>query len=147
MAAFRRAAELEPGPEGARLLAWAARAAGAGAEAEALRAAALARDAALGESLRRAVDAAAEDEDPEAEAEAAALLAAIAPGDGRRAAPAAADRQRTGCSATATSSPASSSPRSTAAIRRVPAGIVSVAAVAAAGTAPIALRRPAASSA
>jgi hypothetical protein len=80
VAAFRTVAELQAGPEGARFLAWAARAAGAGAEAAALRAAALARDGALGESLRRAVDAAAEDQDPEAEAEAAALLAAIAPG-------------------------------------------------------------------
>jgi hypothetical protein len=80
VAAFRRAAELDPGPEGARLLAWAARAAGDGPEATALRDAALARDAGLTESLRRAVAAAAGDDDPEAEAEAAALLGAIAPG-------------------------------------------------------------------
>jgi tetratricopeptide (TPR) repeat protein len=80
VAAFARAAELDDGPEGGRLLAWAARAAGTGAEADRLRAAALARDAGLVESLRRAVDAAAADQDPEAEAEAAALLAAIAPG-------------------------------------------------------------------
>jgi hypothetical protein len=79
VAAFRRAAELDPGPEGGRLLAWAARAAGAGPEAAALREAALARDPGLVESLRRAVDAAAGDEDPDAEAQAAALLAAIAP--------------------------------------------------------------------
>jgi tetratricopeptide (TPR) repeat protein len=79
VAAFRRAAELDPGPEGGRLLAWAARAAGASPEATALREAALARDAGLVESLRRAVDTAAGDEDPDAEAEAAALLAAIAP--------------------------------------------------------------------
>ncbi|HTB60289.1 MAG TPA: tetratricopeptide repeat protein [Polyangia bacterium] len=81
--AFARAAELDAGPEGGRLLAWAARAAraaGAGAEADRLRAAALGRDAGLVESLRRAVDAAAADQDLEAEAEAAALLAAIAPG-------------------------------------------------------------------
>jgi tetratricopeptide (TPR) repeat protein len=80
VAAFRRAAELDPGPEGGRLLAWAARAAGDGPDATALRQAALARDAGLTESLRRAVAAAASDEDPEAEAEAVALLAAIAPG-------------------------------------------------------------------
>jgi len=79
VAAFRRAAELDPGPEGGRLLAWAARAAGLGPEAAALREAALGRDAGLVESLQRAVDAAAGDEDPDAEAEAAALLAAIAP--------------------------------------------------------------------
>jgi hypothetical protein len=79
VAAFRRAAELDPGPEGGRLLAWAARAAAGGPEAAPLREGALARDAGLVESLRRAVDAAADDEDPEAEAEAAALLAAIAP--------------------------------------------------------------------
>ena len=78
--AFSRAAELDAGPEGGRLLAWAARAAGTGADATNLRAAALARDAGLVESLRRAVDAAAAEEDAEAEAEAAALLAAIAPG-------------------------------------------------------------------
>ena len=79
--AFSRAAELDTGPEGGRLMAWAARAAGIGAEAGALRAAALARDPGLVESLRRAVDAAAAEEDGEAEAEAAALLAAIAPGE------------------------------------------------------------------
>jgi hypothetical protein len=79
--AFSRAAELDRGPEGGRLLAWAARAAGEAPEASALRAAALARDGALVESLRRAVDAAAADQDAEAEAEAAALLAAIAPGE------------------------------------------------------------------
>jgi tetratricopeptide (TPR) repeat protein len=79
VAAFQRAAELDPGPEGGRLLAWAARAAGESPEAAALREAALVRDPGLVESLRRAVDAAAADEDPEAEAEAAALLGAIAP--------------------------------------------------------------------
>jgi tetratricopeptide (TPR) repeat protein len=79
--AFSRAAELDAGPEGGRLLAWAARAAGPGDEADALRAAALARDGALVASLRRAVDAAAADQDAEAEGEAAALLAAIAPGE------------------------------------------------------------------
>jgi Tetratricopeptide repeat len=79
VAAFRRAAELDPGPEGGRLLAWAARAAGSGPDAAPLQEAALARDPGLVESLRRAVAAAADDQDPEAEAEAAALLAAIAP--------------------------------------------------------------------
>ncbi len=79
--AFCHAAELDQGPEGGRLLAWAARAAGEGAESTRLRAAALARDGALVESLRRAVDAAAADQDAEAEAEAVALLAAIAPGE------------------------------------------------------------------
>jgi len=79
--AFCRAAELDQGPEGGRLLAWAARAAGQGAESTKLRAAALARDGALVESLRRAVDAAAADQDAAAEAEAVALLAAIAPGE------------------------------------------------------------------
>jgi tetratricopeptide (TPR) repeat protein len=78
--AFSCAAELDAGPEGGRLLAWAARAAGAGPAADSLRTAALGRDPGLVESLRRAVDAAATDQDPEAEAEAAALLAAIAPG-------------------------------------------------------------------
>ncbi|HEY6478010.1 MAG TPA: tetratricopeptide repeat protein, partial [Polyangia bacterium] len=70
VAAFRRAAEVDPGPEGGRLLAWAARAAGSGPESAALRQAALARDPELVESLRRAVAAAAGEEDPEAEAEA-----------------------------------------------------------------------------
>lgn len=79
VAAFRQAAELDPGPEGGRLLAWAARAAAAGPEVAALREAALARDPALVESLRRAVDAAAADQDSDAQSEAAALLAAIAP--------------------------------------------------------------------
>jgi tetratricopeptide (TPR) repeat protein len=81
VSAFQRAAELEAGPSGGRLLAWAARAAGPGAEAERLRAAALARDGALVDSLRRAVDAATEDDDPDELAEARALLAAIAPGE------------------------------------------------------------------
>jgi tetratricopeptide (TPR) repeat protein len=80
VAAFRRAAEVDPGPEGGRLLAWAARAAGDGPDVAALRQAALARDPELVESLRRAVAAAASEQDPEAEAEAVALLAAVAPG-------------------------------------------------------------------
>jgi tetratricopeptide (TPR) repeat protein len=69
---FRRAAEVTPGPEGARFLAWAARAAieaGLPEEAERARKDALARDPDLVESLGRAVDAAAEDEDARAEAE------------------------------------------------------------------------------
>ena len=85
-----------PGPEGARLLAW-ARAAPPGPRSRgggAAREAALARDAGLVESLRRAVDAAAGDEDPDAEAEAAALLAAIAPDAPRRPAAAAAGPRR-----------------------------------------------------
>jgi hypothetical protein len=81
VAAFRRAAALVPASEGARLLAWATRAAGQAPEATGLRAEALARDAGLVESLRRAAAAAADDDDPEAEAEAAALLAAVAPGE------------------------------------------------------------------
>jgi hypothetical protein len=72
---------LVPGPEGARLLAWAARAAAEAPEATALRAEALTRDADLIASLRRAASAAADDEDLDAEAEAAALLAAVAPGE------------------------------------------------------------------
>jgi tetratricopeptide (TPR) repeat protein len=80
--AFRRAAEAEAGPAGARLLAWAARAAATAgdlAAAGALRALALARDGGLGEALRRAAEAAAADDDPEAYAEATALLEAIVP--------------------------------------------------------------------
>jgi tetratricopeptide (TPR) repeat protein len=81
--AFRRAAEAERGPDGARLYAWAARAAAAGgdrAASEALRAQALARDPALVEQLRRAARAAADEGDPEAESEAALLLEVIEPG-------------------------------------------------------------------
>jgi hypothetical protein len=80
-AAFQRAAALISGPEAARLLAWAARAAAAAPEAATLRAAALARDPGLAESLRRAVAAAADDGDPDEQAEASALLSAIAPGE------------------------------------------------------------------
>jgi tetratricopeptide (TPR) repeat protein len=74
---FRQAAALVPGPEGARFLAWAARAARAAGneqEAEKYRAQALARDAELGASLRRAADAA---EDPDAREEAEALAEAM----------------------------------------------------------------------
>jgi hypothetical protein len=80
--AFRRAAEAEAGPAGARLLAWAARAAamaGNLAAAGELRALALARDGGLGEALRRAAEAAAADDDRQAYTEATALLGAIAP--------------------------------------------------------------------
>jgi tetratricopeptide (TPR) repeat protein len=80
--AFQRAAALETGPAGARLLAWAARAAasaGDGARAAAVRTEALARDGGLVEALRRAADAAAVEADPDAHAEALALLGAIAP--------------------------------------------------------------------
>jgi tetratricopeptide (TPR) repeat protein len=80
--AFRRAAEAEGGPAGARLLAWAARAAEAAGDEIAvseLRALALTRDGGLIGALRRAADAAAANEDPEAYAEATALLAVIAP--------------------------------------------------------------------
>jgi tetratricopeptide (TPR) repeat protein len=89
---FRRAAEAIPGPEGARMLVWAARAAdqaGQGAEADRARADAQARDPDLATALRRAVDASADD--PEAHAEAERLLEALAPrrrlpvlGDDRR---------------------------------------------------------------
>ncbi len=81
-AAFERAAANEPGPAGARLLAWAARAAQAAGDASrviALRAAAIGRDASLVEALRRAAEAAAVDEDPEAYTEATALLDVIGP--------------------------------------------------------------------
>jgi tetratricopeptide (TPR) repeat protein len=81
VSAFRRSAELVPGPEGGRLYAWAARAAGTAPEAADLRASALAREPGLRESLRLAVDAAADDGDPDEQAEATALLAAIAPGE------------------------------------------------------------------
>ncbi len=81
-AAFRSAAAQETGTAGARLLAWAARAAQAAGDPTGLadlRAQALVRDAGLIEALRRAADAAAADQDPEAYTEATALLGAIAP--------------------------------------------------------------------
>ncbi len=81
-AAFERAAACEPGPAGARLLVWAARAAEAAGDrkrAAALRGEAIGRDGSLVEALRRAAEAAAADEDPEAYTEATALLAVIAP--------------------------------------------------------------------
>jgi tetratricopeptide (TPR) repeat protein len=81
-AAFERAAALEVGAAGARLLAWAARAAQAAGDPAAvagLRAQALARDGELAEALRRAAEAAGTDQDPDAYREALALLGAIAP--------------------------------------------------------------------
>ena len=77
---FRRAAALVPGPEGARFLAWAARAAlAAGDEpaAAAAREEALKRDPELAAALKRAAEAAAED--PEAQAEAEQLAEALSP--------------------------------------------------------------------
>jgi tetratricopeptide (TPR) repeat protein len=81
-AAFERAAALERGPSGARLLAWAARAAlTAGDEAGVLtaRAEALARDPHLVEALMRAEAQAGLDGDDEARAESRALLLALVP--------------------------------------------------------------------
>ncbi len=75
---FQRAAALEPGPGGAMLLAWAARAAG-GADGRRLAAEALQRDPGLSAALVRAVESAAAEGDPAAQAEATALLAAVDP--------------------------------------------------------------------
>jgi tetratricopeptide (TPR) repeat protein len=88
-AAFREAAEREPGPAGARLLAWAARAARAAGDAAAAQSArdeALRRQPALAADLRRAVEAAVADGDQDAAEEAQRLVAAIA-GDGDGAPP------------------------------------------------------------
>ena len=82
IAPFRAAAAATPGPEGARFLAWtarAARAAGREDQATAARAEALARNPALIEELERAAEAAGTDEDPDAVAEATALVEAILP--------------------------------------------------------------------
>lgn len=82
VAAFRRAAEIEAGPPGARILAWAALAAAAGddpAAAAEARAAALARHPGLGDDLRRAAAAALADGDPEAAEQAQRLVGAIEP--------------------------------------------------------------------
>jgi tetratricopeptide (TPR) repeat protein len=79
---FRQAATLVPGPEGARFLAWAARAGrdlGRAADAEESRQQALARDPDLPTSLRRAAEAAEAAEDPDARAEAEALAEAMEP--------------------------------------------------------------------
>src|SRR4029077_6835545 len=81
--AFRRAAEIERGPTGARLLAWATRAAGGAGEegtAEALRREATARDPELLEGLARAARQAEQEGDEEAQAEALALLHGVPPG-------------------------------------------------------------------
>jgi hypothetical protein len=81
--AFQRAARLDPGPGGALLLAWAARAQASlagGDRGRALAAEALRRDPDLTASLARAADAAAAEGDDGARAEAAALLAAVDPG-------------------------------------------------------------------
>ncbi len=76
--AFRRAAEATPGEEGARFLAWAARAAReAGESADADKQAALARSPGLPADLRRALEAAAPD--PAAAEEAEALLSVFEP--------------------------------------------------------------------
>jgi tetratricopeptide (TPR) repeat protein len=76
---FRHAATLVPGPDGARFLAWSARAAravGRQAEAEEARREALARDPEIAAGLRRAAEAA---DDPDARAEAEALAEAVEP--------------------------------------------------------------------
>ena len=86
-AAFERAATRESGPSGARLYAWAARAAVlAGDEPAAadMRRQALARDAALLEALARAESVAALEGDEEARAENEALRLALAPGSAPR---------------------------------------------------------------
>lgn len=85
--AFLRAAERETGPAGARLLAWAARAAtaaGDDAEAADARRNALARDPGLLDALARAEAQAAQDGDDEARAENEALRLALAPGSAPR---------------------------------------------------------------
>jgi len=78
-ASFRRTAELVPGAEGARFLAWSARAfraAGREDQAALARQEALARDPELAGALRHAVEAA---EEPEARAEAESLADALEP--------------------------------------------------------------------
>ncbi|HET6147443.1 MAG TPA: tetratricopeptide repeat protein [Polyangia bacterium] len=87
--AFRRAAEIDAGPSGARMLAWAsaaARAAGDDGAAAESRAAALARQPALVEDLQRAVAAARADGDDDAAEQALVLVDAVDP-DLARAAP------------------------------------------------------------
>jgi tetratricopeptide (TPR) repeat protein len=84
--AFRRAAAAEPGPSGARLLAWAARAAAAlgdEAAAAALRAEALGRDAGLPAALERSAREAIGADDVAGGREAVALLAIIDPNAAR----------------------------------------------------------------
>ena len=78
--AFRRAAGIDPGPAGARMLAWAsadARAAGDDSAAAESRAAALARQPALVEDLKKAVAAARADGDDDAAEQALVLVDAI----------------------------------------------------------------------
>ena len=87
LTAFRRGAAAERGPGGARLLAWAARAAVAAGDrtaAEELRTQALVLEPALVEELERAAHASAQDGDAAAEAEALSLREAIAPGRAAR---------------------------------------------------------------
>jgi tetratricopeptide (TPR) repeat protein len=82
LASFRRVAILVPGPEGARFLAWAARAARAASredEAVAAQTEARERDPELATALRRAAEAAAAAEDEDARAEAEALAEAMEP--------------------------------------------------------------------
>jgi tetratricopeptide (TPR) repeat protein len=81
-ASFREAARRLPGAEGARFLAWAARAARAAGreeEAAAAREEALLRDPDLPASLRRAAEAAMAEDDQEARLEAEHLAEAISP--------------------------------------------------------------------
>jgi tetratricopeptide (TPR) repeat protein len=81
-ASFRQAAALVPGPEGARFLAWAARAArdaGREDEATAARQEAQARDPGLAASLQRAAEAALAEEDQDARVEAEQLAEAMEP--------------------------------------------------------------------
>jgi tetratricopeptide (TPR) repeat protein len=76
-ASFRRAAETTPGPEGARLFAWSARAAeeaGLPAEADGARRDAEARDPKIRAALERAAAAAAAEEDEDAAREATRLV-------------------------------------------------------------------------
>ncbi len=92
--AFRRAAEVDGGPSGARMFAWAAHAAAAArddAAAAEARAAALARQPRLLEDLRRAVAAAVDEQDPEAARQATLLVEAIEPPPARRSLPLAGD--------------------------------------------------------
>jgi tetratricopeptide (TPR) repeat protein len=82
VAGFRQAATLVPGAEGARFLAWAARAArqaGREDEAAAARKEALERDPELATALKRAAEAASAEEDLDARVEAEQLAEALEP--------------------------------------------------------------------
>jgi tetratricopeptide (TPR) repeat protein len=82
LASFRHAAAALPGPEGARFLVWAARAAQHAArpdDAAAARAEAQARDPGIKPALERAVAAAQEEGDNEAREDAEALVEALVP--------------------------------------------------------------------